>query len=250
METMGPFPSTRWSLIYEAAGDHRERARAALGELLEAYLPALRAHLRWTRRLAVEQTEDLLQGFVADKVMLDGLIAQANANRGRFRSFVLKALDNYWRSRLRHESAAKRSPAQPMTPVEPERDRCGNVEVDPFDWQWAQAVVAQTIERVREDCRREGRPEEWQVLHQRVLEPIYEGVPPTPYDALVEQLGLRSPAQAANLLTTAKRRFGRALRDVISAYVRDQAELEAEIAALHRALSGGDAGSAASMRSS
>ena len=88
------FPSTDWSEVEEAGGGSGPAAREALGELLVRYLPALRAHLVRRLRFTPDEAEDLLQGFIADKVVERGLVARADRRRGRFRTFLLAALEN------------------------------------------------------------------------------------------------------------------------------------------------------------
>ena len=85
------FPSTQWSLVDRAAaGDAKARQRA-LGDLLQRYLPALRAHLVFKKRIDQERAEDLVQGFVTNKVIEQGLIARADPGKGRFRVRSIKA---------------------------------------------------------------------------------------------------------------------------------------------------------------
>jgi hypothetical protein len=50
-----------------------------------------------------------------------------------------------------------------------------------------------------------------------------------PYQQLVRELGLQSPAQAANVLITGKRMFIRCLRAVVGEYEVSEAQLDAEI---------------------
>src|SRR4051812_38640775 len=94
LATASGFPMTQWSLVARA-GQPPAEARAALDVLLRRYAPALRAHLLLDRRMSGDRSkaEDVLQGFVADKVLERNLIALADRERGRFRTFLLAALD-------------------------------------------------------------------------------------------------------------------------------------------------------------
>ena len=69
------FPTTHWSLVGRAAQDASEAKRRALDELLARYQPALRAHLIYGKRLQPEDAEDLLQEFVACKILASELFA-------------------------------------------------------------------------------------------------------------------------------------------------------------------------------
>ena len=92
--------------------------------MLKQYLPALRAHLISEKRFAIELAEDLLQGFVADKIIEQNLLEHAREGRGKFRSFLLTTLNNYVISKHRSETAATRAPAEGFRELN-ERNRRG-----------------------------------------------------------------------------------------------------------------------------
>jgi hypothetical protein len=75
------------------------------------------------------------------------------------------------------------------------------------------------------------------LFEARVLWPALHGSPPVAYGDLVERMKLTSPAQASNLLVTAKRMFAHCLRQIVSEYEFDDALIDQEIADLKRALS-------------
>ena len=87
------FPTTAWSLVAEAGQEDAGAKRDALDRLLRRYLPALRAHLIYRRRFAPERADDLVQEFVADKIVEKDLIARADQQLGKFRTFLLTALE-------------------------------------------------------------------------------------------------------------------------------------------------------------
>jgi len=74
------------------------------------------------------------------------------------------------------------------------------------------------------------------VFECRVVKPILDGSPPADYRELVERFGFRSPSQASNALTTAKRMYARSLRAAVGQYAGDHAEIETELADLKQAL--------------
>ncbi len=236
-----PFPTTQWSAVKRAG--EAGGGSAALGELLVKYLPALRAHLIRTRRIRPNEVDDLLQGFVADKVIHDRLIGHADRYRGKFRTFLLATLDNYLVSTIRHERSQRRSPGKPMLDVT-EVQIAGGSDAGPggaFDVAWARQVLAQTMARMQAECERSGQPHIWQVFVCRVLEPIFNQAPVEAYKDLVDRFAFASPTQAANALITGKRMFKRNLRLVISEYARDAAEVEEELASLRAILGRGGA---------
>src|SRR5687768_8954429 len=105
-------PVTRWSLIARAGRTDEAGWREALAELLTRYLPAMRAHLLIRKRLRPDDVDDLLQGFIASKILEQNVVSVADQRRGRFRTFLLTSLDHFVLNVLRERAAAKRSPAE------------------------------------------------------------------------------------------------------------------------------------------
>ena len=107
-----PFPNTSWSLIARTAHSSTSVRRRALAALLNQYSPALQAYLIGRRGVGQERAGDVLQGFVVSKVLEQRIIRRADQTRGKFRSFLLTALDHYLIDEVRAAAAAKRSPGQ------------------------------------------------------------------------------------------------------------------------------------------
>jgi DNA-directed RNA polymerase specialized sigma24 family protein len=230
------FPSTHWSLVGRA-GDPAggEARRQALSSLLHRYLPALRAHLLARQWMCPHTAEDLLQSFVASRILEKNILSQAEPTRGRFRSFLCTALDNFVANCFRNGRAQRRSPGtltsldavQAPAPTDP----------DPYVLAWARTLLSQVLDEMKAECLNAGRADVWEVFDGRLLSPILDGATPMPYEELVRRFHLQSPRQAANLLITAKRAFDRILRAVVGQYVLDKADVEQEIADLIRILS-------------
>jgi hypothetical protein len=234
------FPTTHWSLIADAGGVSPDAKRRALSEMLKQYMPALRSHLTYNRKLNQHDASDLLQSFIADKLLTQDLLRHANRARGRFRNFLLVTLNRFASNYFRHERAAKRSPGHRvcLDDAIPSRDRpCGEA----FDVSWARQVLSLTIDRMRDECRASARPDVWGVFEARILGPTLYQREPIAYQALVQQLGFKSPTQATNTLITANRMFQRNLRAVVGAYVKEPCEIDDEIRELREILSNSSA---------
>jgi hypothetical protein len=184
------------------------------------------------KRLAEHETEDLIQTFVADKVIEKHLLKHADERRGKFRTFFLTSFKNYCTDR--HRMRAKDphifgglSDGQ-------------SVGADPPDMllesEWARAMVRNVLEAMRQECIEMGRTDMWEVFHARTVQPLYAGIEPPPYELLAQQLGLGSPTQAANLLVTGKRMYARLLRLAVAEYELNEEDIEAEVAQLQRSL--------------
>jgi RNA polymerase sigma-70 factor (ECF subfamily) len=240
---LGPFPATQWSLVDAMRGGGDEGARrAALAALLERYMPALRAYLVIERRLPRERADDLLQGFVADKVLERDLVAKADRARGKFRSFLLTALHRYAIDRARAEQARPGvTGAAAFEDVEPPAAPAAR---DAFDVAWAREVLREAVGRTRAHCERFGRADLWAVFDGRVLRPAFRDEPAVAYDALMPRFGWATAAQGANALVTAKRLFERELRAVVGEYAGDAEAVEEELRDLRGAWAGSGRGGA------
>jgi len=210
------FPTTRWSKVARAASGASEEDRQALADLLRRYLPALRAYLVRTRRIPGDRADDLLQAFVTQRILEKNLVARADRERGRLRTFLLTALANFVAGEFRREAAGRTMPVDPHELAE--RPVGTPRESSDFDLEWARQVLAETMRRTRAECEKKGRPEVWTLLECRVVTPTIEGTPPLAYPETVRRFGFQTPREAANMLVTGKRMLRRNLRAVIGEY--------------------------------
>ena len=235
------FPATRWTLVGRAGGDDASARAAALAELVRAYAPALRAHLMQAVGGDEHRADDLLQGFLTDKVLEQRLIGHADPARARFRTFLLAALDRYVIDVHRYDAARKRSPPGRVSDVDDHRHtlpaRRTPTPADAFDLAWARAVVGEVVATMRGECQRANRADLWAVFELRYLNHATDGVEPEPHDAIARRLHLASAQQASNLLVTAKRMFTRDFRAVVARYAADEGEMKKEVAELWRIFS-------------
>ena len=240
------FPTPHWSLVARAGGDGTRAKGEALATLLARYVAPMRAHVERRTRVRPDRAEDLVQSFLAVKVLEHDLVARAEQSRGKFRTFLLTALDRFVVSELRRERARKRTPDQAPAGLddvaEPAASDGGNV-TDVFDVEWARQVLAETVLRMQQECDGTGRADIWAMFDARILAPMLRGEEPVAYEQLVREGGLVSPAQASNLLITAKRMFARVLRGVVAEYAREEAEIEEELRDLREILARPGAGS-------
>jgi hypothetical protein len=232
------FPPTRWSLVARAAARAANR-RPHLGELVCIYSPALRAHLVYARHFNPDRADDLLQSFLADKVVEQNLLGHADPARGKFRTFLLAALDRFAIDVMRYDSAVRRAPRSRMMSLDEQTDtdagRRGGLGggapsvAAVFDRAWAQEVIAESVRRAQDEFQGAGRLDLWGVFEARVLLPATDGLAPPPHEELARRHGFASAGQAANALGTAKRTFTRHFRTVVSEYARSKAEVDEEI---------------------
>ena len=238
---VGELPPTRWSVVARAGNREGQAWTSALGELVTAYRPVLVRHLVANMRLPPDRAEDLVQAFLADKLLNQNILRQATREKGRFRSFLIKVFSNFVIGQLRSQQARKRRPMHAeAVPLDDLADLPSGETglAAAFDAVWARQVLALTLDRMHAECLSGRRQPLWDLFDARILGPLLEHAAPMPYEEVVARFGLRSPSEASNLLITAKRMFVRTLHAVVRETVVADRDVEAEIRELKRVLAG------------
>jgi RNA polymerase sigma factor (sigma-70 family) len=100
------FATTHWSVVLTAGRSDSTRARDALARLCQTYWYPLYAYAR-RRGFGPHDAEDLTQGFFA-RVLQDNYLGQAEREKGRFRWFLLGALNHFLANEWDRAHAKKR----------------------------------------------------------------------------------------------------------------------------------------------
>jgi DNA-directed RNA polymerase specialized sigma24 family protein len=163
------FARTRWSLVRRACGSTPE-ARAALGELCEAYwLPVFRVLRRGGRE--EDAAREVAQEFFAH-VLSGGRLEGADPALGRFRSYLLGALRHFESDRRERERRMKRGGGilpEPLTGEEPGTGQGVPWTDHEFDREWALAVVSRAVTAVSEAYAKSGRAAQFERLKPSLL---------------------------------------------------------------------------------
>jgi hypothetical protein len=166
---------------------------------------------------------------VCDRVLQDELIAGADRKCGKFRTYLLTALDRHVARVRRYDSARKRRPQEAAVETIAHADlpACGTP--DSFDIAWARQVIAQAIEQMRKEYNGGRRGQMWEAFELCVLAPLLQGQTPPTHAAAMGQLGLESVQEVSNTLVSGKRAFARTLHAVIGEYATGEQDIEAEL---------------------
>lgn len=161
------FPSTRWTLVVEAAGADSTRAADALGELYRRYRRPLLGLLR-IKGTPIDECEDLLQGFFAQLISKAGL-ANVQREKGRFRSFLRASLTHFaidqWRK--------KRSVSELPDGFDGIAEKLpGGVDQpdESFDRSWALELLRHAMNSLETEYTQRNRAEIFEVLHVYLAE--------------------------------------------------------------------------------
>jgi RNA polymerase sigma factor (sigma-70 family) len=234
----GRFITTRWTLVATAASGSDTRARDALAALCQAYWPPLYTYLR-RHGHDREDAEDLVQGFFA-RLLERGDVRSADADRGRFRSFLLTSLKRYVINEHERATTAKRGGTHfPLSLDFDEAERGHSMEPRTddtpervFDRRWATISLDRAVQRLRDECHETGKGE----LADALLPYLTDvGDLPT-YSDVGGALGLSEGAVKV-AVHRLRRRFGALLRHEIADTVIAPEDVEDEVRELIRAVS-------------
>ncbi len=227
------FPTTHWSRVIAAGNWDAPEARESLSALCAAYWYPLYAFVR-RRGHAAEQAKDLTQDFFA-LVLEKDVLAKADPNRGRFRSFLRTVCARFLANNFEHATARKRGGGRPNLPfdaLEAEgryiREMADHLTPERiFDRSWTMTLLGSVLDQLRREYDDAGRLETFDQLKDALI----EGQQTKPYATIAERLGSSEGAVrvAAHRL---RRRYGILLRQQIAATVGDPAEVDDEIRAL------------------
>ena len=219
------FPGTIWMDVTD-----RKKVVNRYWAALRLYLAGLLSRYPEYRN----EAEDLLQDFIKEKILHPGWLEKADPNKGRFRDLLKSSLKNFVAGEMRKRETTKRGGNMPVVSLDELEQEIPAPEPvsDSFDMAWLQMLLAETLERMKQGCSASENNHIWRIFDMRVLRPALQGVEPPPYETLVAEFGLRSPAQATNALATGKRMFARHLRAVIAQYETGDKAVRTEIESL------------------
>ena len=234
------FPTqTDWSAVLRCHTLDPSRRRQAVSAIAGQYWKPVYCYL-FRKCGNVHEAEDLTQGFFEQVVLGKELIQQADAGRGRFRTFLLAALNNFAKGEHRRQTTQKCAPAGGVISLAgldgwnaPEPAAAATPE-QAFTFTWASSLLDEVLTEVQARCVRDGLGTHWAVFHARVLHPILTDADPPSLPELCVQHGIAREATASSMIVTVKRRFENTLRSKVRPLVDSDAEVEAEIDELMR----------------
>lgn len=230
------FQATLWSQVCLAAGMTSPQSQPALEDLCARYWYPIYAFLR---RAGEERQDarDLTQGFF-QYLLQHRLLAKANPERGRFRSFLIGVLKNYVRSERSKEHALRRGGgAERLSFNEETAESRYAHEAAPigtperlFDRRWALQVITQALELLQMEYARAGQAESF-----AALQPYLTGDDAATFATLATQLGVNEGAARGRVFRL-RERFRQLIRGVIADTVLDPNQVDDELEHLQAAL--------------
>jgi len=241
------FATTRWSLILSAASSEsgEQNARDALAELCRAYWRPIFSFV-CRRGYSMEDAQDLTQDFFV-MILERNWLDHADPNRGRFRSLLLKSVQNFLNNAAERQHARKRGGdvefvswddwmAEAASPLSFSPQALDSLAPERlFDLRWAATVVEQALRRLREECEAKGKLRLFHALSSHLIGERSD----VSYANLSAALGI-AEAAVKKQLHNLRERYRWLLRDEVAQTVEDPADVEDEIRYLCAALAGAD----------
>ena len=221
------------------AGRDTTRAQAALETLCQTYWYPLYAYVR-RRGHPPEDAQDLTQEFFA-RLLEHNWIGRADQQKGRFRSFLLSAMNHFLADEWDKAHAQKRWSGLAPVPLQFDtaETRYGHEPSDNatpeqnYERRWALTLLEKVLNRLRTEYHQEGREVFFAALHPYL---VGEGND-QPYAKLAVKLGVTEGA-VKTAVYRLRQRYRQLLRDEIAQTVAEPDEVDEELRHLVSVLSG------------
>ncbi|HOX57375.1 MAG TPA: sigma-70 family RNA polymerase sigma factor [Candidatus Paceibacterota bacterium] len=233
----GCFVTTHWSVVVAAGRSDTTRAHAALEKLCRAYWFPLYAYAR-RRGYSVEDAQDLTQEFFA-RVLEHHWLARADQARGRFRTFLLTAMERFMANEWDKVRALKRGGGQRNVPIQLDtaETRYGVEPADTqtpeqaFEYRWAVALLDEVVGQLEAEFRARDQVELF-----TTLKPCLVGDRASqPYAELAARLRMEEGAVKV-AVHRLRQRYRELLRAEIANTVDSPGEVDAEMRHLFNVL--------------
>jgi RNA polymerase sigma-70 factor (ECF subfamily) len=225
----GVFLTTHWSLI-EDIKLKEDKDRALIGLLLQRYWKPVYCYLR-RKGYDNEQAKDLTQDFFNEVVLNRNLVKRADQCKGRFRTFLLHALNQYLINVRNAENVAKHIPADKLVSLEiidPVGVSGAISKLSPedsYNYAWLSSLLDQILSEVQRQCYEDGMEIHWKIFHDHVVKSILENAEPYSLVQICEKYGIEDQKKASNMNITVKRRF----QSTLKRYIRDTVTSENQV---------------------
>ena len=232
------FLTTHWSVILAAKQETSAEADAALERLCQTYWLPLYFFVR-RRGNAAHDAQDLTQEFFA-RLLAKEFLHAVDRSKGKFRSFLLAALEHFLAKEWRKAKAQKRGGKFTFVSINDDSAEQPYLQVPAsnlspeqlFEQQWAMTLLNQAVARLRDEYVASGK--------SALFEGIKIFLTGEKHAASYAELALKLNTTEAALkmaVSRMRQRYGELLREEIANTVSDPTEVEEELRAVIRALS-------------
>ena len=231
------FATTRWTVVLSAGDSSSPHAATALESLCRAYWYPLYAYVR-RRGHSPPDAQDLTQEFFS-QLLEHHWIARADRHKGRFRSFLLMAMNRFLANEWDKVKTLKRGGQVQRVPLslDAAETRYAQEPADTstpeqvFEKQWVLALLDSVLSHLREQYVRDGKASLFDTLKpcligSRELQP---------YAAIAAELDMTEGAVKVAVCRL-RERYRERLKGEIAHTVASPGDVEEELRHLFRVL--------------
>ncbi len=216
------FPVTVRTWLGEQLGRGREGRDAANRHVMEVYLEPLVVYCRGHSLRRLGDPDDLVRGFLADRLGRDDYLMRWKKGEGPLRYWLMRSLTNYLHEQARQASRNARVALQPDFPTQ------GQEDGSEFDRACARSLISTALARACVQCDAEGLSGHWDAFVRHHLRG-------ESYASIGETIS-RTPSQVAVMARTASHRFRDALRSLVAWPAATEMQVSDEVRELIRSL--------------
>jgi RNA polymerase sigma factor (sigma-70 family) len=225
------FETTQWSLVSAAAQE--EERRSALESLYRSYCSPVYFFIR-RRGYRRQDAQDLTQDFFVHLVQKNAF-RRADPNRGKFRTFLLAALEFFLLDASKREGSEKRGGQTAMIFLDDEAAETQYQLIDPglsaeqiFDARWVGTLIENALARLQAEMSAAGKEELFKQIWSFVT-----GGEDSSYAQVAQRTGLSLTAAKA-AIHRLRERYREHLRAEIARTVTTFTDFDDEIRTLRK----------------
>jgi len=226
----GTFPTTHWSVVISAGQNTSPQATEALEVLCRTYWYPLYVHVR-RRGYDAQEAQDLTQEFFL-RLLTNDHLSHADRSRGRFRSYLLVALNHFLTDDWRRGQAAKRGGGQMLISLDADTAEARyalepSSDLTPekvYERCWALTLLDQSMTKLKEECLAAGKDHQFEQLESYLTNEATQ----SDCAAVGVKLGM-TPGAVSVAIHRLRHRYRELVREAVTHVVASPAEVEDEI---------------------
>ncbi len=230
------FTQTHWSVVLSAAQSESTEADLALEKLCRNYWLPLYAYVRRKGHNS-HDAQDLTQEFFS-RLLKNKSFSGADPRKGRFRTYLLGALNHFLADEWDKARALKRGGGVVVVSLDDTqcvehalaREEASEQTAEmTYDRRWSLTILERALARLKEDFVKAGKLRQFDLLKQFLT----DAASSTEYDSVAAQLEMTSNHIAVSVHRM-RQRYRAFVRDEIAQTVGTASEVDEELCALFR----------------